>query len=347
MGEINISKSHPWSDGLNDVQISPYLQELQAFAGQSDNYETASSTLQKYLRIPINSSQVKRVTKCYSEILIESEFNLQSVQEEKIIELKESLEDSEVVYAMLDGGMIQTREGEENNDWKEVKLGRIFRSKAIYEVDKHHNWLNDSIYCGHLGGYKSFLEKFEPLTDILDDLGERFVFVADGASWIWRWITEAYPNATQILDFYHGVEHLAKFAKVHFKNKEASQKWLGKQRVGLLNDRIKNIITEIESLKCSKSADKERKKLLTYLENNEHRMLYKTFMNKGIKIGSGAIESAHRTVIQKRMKQSGQRWSVNGAQDIINLRLLNINQKWSVIIDLIKDEEVTNFKKSA
>ena len=88
--------------------------------------------------------------------------------------------------------------------------------------------------------------------------------------------------------------------------------------------------------------------------NNQERMLYKTFMDRGLKIGSGAIESSHRTVIQKRIacpetsgKQSGQRWAQSGAQNIIDLRLLNINQKWEVMVDLIKSKENTKFRKVA
>ncbi len=55
-------------------------------------------------------------------------------------------------------------------------------------------------------------------------------------------------------------------------------------------------------------------------------------------IGSGAIESAHRTVVQKRMKQSGQRWSVQGAQNMLNLRVVRKNLQWSKIIQLTKAE---------
>lgn len=129
-----------------------------------------------------------------------SKNQLQTVQEAKIVEMKAAMaatDSSEVVYGMVDGAMLQTREGEQNNDWKEVKLGRLFRGSAVHELDKHHNWIKNSIYCGHLGCHEDFLEKFEPITDHLDDLEERFVFIADGTTWIWRWISESYPKATQ------------------------------------------------------------------------------------------------------------------------------------------------------
>ena len=97
----------------------------------------------------------------------------------------------------------------------------------------------------------------------------------------------------------------------------------------------------------SKKVEKKRKSLLTYLKNNQTRMLYKTFRDQGLAIGSGAIESAHRTVIQKRLKQSGQRWTIDGAQKIMDLRVVNASKQWHRVVDIIKDEEIKLFNKAA
>jgi hypothetical protein len=59
--------------------------------------------------------------------------------------------------------------------------------------------------------------------------------------------------------------------------------------------------------------------------------------------GSVALEPAHRTVVQKRLKLSGQRWSKAGAQNMLNLRVTNMNEKWDRVIELAK----TNFKQAA
>lgn len=53
-------------------------------------------------------------------------------------------------------------------------------------------------------------------------------------------------------------------------------------------------------------------------------------------IGSGAIESAHPTVIQKRVKLSGQRWTIKGTQNMLNIGVINKNQQWSKIIEMSK-----------
>lgn len=68
-------------------------------------------------------------------------------------------------------------------------------------------------------------------------------------------------------------------------------------------------------------------------------MDYKRYQQIGCGIiGSGAIEAAHRTVVQKRMKQSGQRWSMEGAQNMLNLRVTRKNLQWPKIIELTKSE---------
>jgi len=345
---IEINKGHLWSSSINGFQISPYFQELQTFAGQGDNYTASVIQIEKYLRISVNSSQMERVTKCYGAQLEDQMKEVAEVQLFQVKELKEVLGDDGRAYCMVDGSMIPTREGEDSNDWKEIKLGRIFGDVDNYELDKNHNWISHSIYLAHLGAHRGFVNKFEPIVDVLDDLSERLVFVADGAPWIWNWIEECYGKATQVLDFYHAMEHLAAFGKVYFTKKEEQKKWLSIQKNMLLNDQVVDIIQEITQLsKRTAKVDKTRKSLLTYLQNNQHRMLYKTYMDNDISIGSGAIESAHRTVVQKRLKQSGQRWTLDGAQKIVDLRVVQASQQWHRVIDLIKENEYQNYRIAA
>ena len=66
-------------------------------------------------------------------------------------------------------------------------------------------------------------------------------------------------------------------------------------------------------------------------------MQYKTYLEKGLTIGSGAIESAQKSVIQQRLKLSGQRWSIKGAQYIANLRCAYKSNNWKSIQYLIKN----------
>ncbi len=80
---------------------------------------------------------------------------------------------------------------------------------------------------------------------------------------------------------------------------------------------------------------KEKEKLLKYYKNNKNRMDYPAYIKKGLLIGSGAVEAAHRTVSQKRLKLSGQRWTEKGAQQILNLRVLNLSDRWQEVKNML------------
>jgi len=93
-----------------------------------------------------------------------------------------------------------------------------------------------------------------------------------------------------------------------------------------LQSKVKEVIANIKKQNCT---GKEAQLLINYYTSNADRMDYKAYKKIGAGlIGSGAIESAHRTVVQKRMKQSGQRWSNNGAKNMLNLRVLTMNGQW-------------------
>lgn len=131
------------------------------------------------------------------------------------------------------------------------------------------------------------------------------------------------------------------FTEIHFKDKLTGQNWAAAQKELLLNSKAGKVIKHIKQLK---SKNKEAEKLINYYQSNINRMDYVAYKKIGAGIiGSGAIESAHRTVVQKRMKLSGQRWTIEGAQNLLNLRVIKMNEQWSKIIELTK----IHFKKIA
>jgi len=158
---------------------------------------------------------------------------------------------------------------------------------------------------------------------------------SDGAPWIKNWVEDAFPEAISLLDYYHACEHLHLFSRSFFKDKTVEQKWTNQQKELLLTSQVLEVIKNIKVL--ANGNNKEAEKLIAYYQTNKDRMDYQACMQMGCGIiGSGAIESAHRTIIQKRMKLSGQRWSKKGAQNMLNLRVLNKNQQWCKIIELSK-----------
>ena len=139
------------------------------------------------------------------------------------------------------------------------------------------------------------------------------------------------------MDFYHCKEHLCSFSKECFSGEESLQ-WVESCIEKLKNEQVNALLKELEELPLSnKSLDKSRNKLLAYLTNNKERINYGKFIREGLLIGSGAIESANRDVIQKRMKLSGQRWTVQGAKQMLNLRTCYKSNNQLLIRKLITD----------
>jgi len=146
-----------------------------------------------------------------------------------------------------------------------------------------------------------------------------------------------YPGSMQILDYYHAVEKLQHIARLAFIDEAKKNTWVTEQKDLLLEDQIFVVIDNVRSLRSRTNEMKEEKrKILNYLEENEHRMQYGTYKKKTLLIGSGAIEAAHRHVTQKRLKLSGQRWTIKGAQAISNLRCYHKSNAWHIIDKLIK-----------
>jgi hypothetical protein len=106
----------------------------------------------------------------------------------------------------------------------------------------------------------------------------------------------------------------------------------------LLAQKVDDLLTSIKQQPCgNKHIEREKEKLFNYLQNNQKRINYGLFKKRGLLYGSGAIESANRTIIQKRMKLSGQRWTISGAQQMINLRVCFKNGQSEKLHNLINE----------
>lgn len=328
LGPVTIDNSHPFSKGHNGFQLSGLMQEKMVYAGHLDCYQKCNEIIDQFLSVKVSASQIYRVTDLYGQ-----QIGKITAANERTLS---PLSSNEVLYIEADGGMILTR----NEDWKEVKVGRIFKSSDCCRVDGKPGYISHSQYKAHLGDCKTFKAQMDSLLESYNVVEHRMVFISDGAPWLKNWVEDIYPGAVSILDYYHAVEHLYQFTEKHFKDKQEATIWAKEQEEFLLESMVDTVIENIKKL----SSNKEAQQLIDYYESNRKRMDYKTYKQIGAGImGSGAIESAHRTVVQKRMKLSGQRWGKSGAQNMLNLRVCSMNKQWNKIIELTK----INFKVAA
>jgi hypothetical protein len=330
IGAISFPKGHPLATAPGGFKISPYMQEQLCRAGTKMTFEEAGEEVTKLMGVEVNAKQIERLCHHYGGLLGQVDWK-QAYNE--AIQLRLPLKD-QVTYAMIDGSMVLTRQKDEQ--WKEVKLCRTFQAiDRVENISKGRNYIGQSNYVAHLGNHDDFFDK---VLEILPTQS-RLVFICDGAKWIWKWIEEYFPDSIQILDLYHCKEHLFAFAKIYFANDgHQAQQWVETCINSLIDKQVEKLLVSILELPCGqKQIEKEKEKLYTYLKNNKNRINYGLYKEQGLLFGSGAIESANRDIIQKRMKLSGQRWTLSGAQQMLNLRVCYKSGQSNKLYELIAD----------
>ena len=297
------------SETLGHICISSLAQETMCYIGQHLVFNDAEEVINNLTGAGVNAKQIEGVCHQYGQWIEDAE---NTAIKEDICKEYASDKANELHYVSVDGAMYLTRE----ESWKESKLGRIYQPKDIVKVSPKRTELTASTYVTHLGDHKEFTTKMDYHLENLNHL----VFIADGARWIWKWTEQNYPESIQIVDYYHSKEHLCEFAKLYYKDDKQRHKWIEKYSEMMLTKGIDSVIEELKKLPKHPKTTGKRNTLINYYQRNKDRMQYHHYLEKGLLIGSGAIESAHKDVLQQRLKLSGQRWTMKGFQQMAQLR---------------------------
>jgi hypothetical protein len=205
---------------------------------------------------------------------------------------------------------------------REVKLAVFFTQD---EVD-------DDGYPVRDQGSSSYIATFEPAAvfgDLVKAEGIRrgadhvrqLTILGDGAPWIWGIATGKFPEATQIVDLFHAREHLHDLARLlEFMLGDRKDEWLAARMEDLDYGDIDSICRAARLFPLEGIKKDQLDTALGYFENNAPRMRYKWFRSRGLFVGSGLVESGCKAVIGQRLKLSGMRWTITGADAITTLR---------------------------
>ncbi len=292
--------------GRQGFRSSPYLQQVGCYVGQQCPFDEASELLKQLMGINLSDKQIERICHYHGQLL----------EDELYVDIVEGA-DQTCYYVEMDGSMVLTRQQQKQpGGWKEIKLARLFKAEDVLAI-KQRTLIRHSDYVAHLGGHEHFTQQVAARIGTKHNL----IALGDGARWIWEFWSEHYPSAVQILDLYHVLEKLGMWARVLWGDSERCRDWMALQQSRLESDGVAEVMESVEQERCLGESRKQQQCLLTYLTNNQCRMQYGTYLKAGYLIGSGAIESANREVIQQRLKLSGQRWTPQGLQQVANLRV--------------------------
>jgi hypothetical protein len=260
------------------------------------------------------------------------------------------------VAAEIDGGRVRvrtivkkTRVGGKTKrkkfrvEWREPKV------VILFEVDKKGRMVRGSrpVIDGTLQGPDALIELVAFHLHRMGAAKAKVVtFAADGAPWIWKrldWIVaqvglKAY-RVVEVLDWCHAVHHvsvaLAALPLVEGQRTELYNRLRGLLKAGKSRD----VIAELETLAVGEDKDSSVWREIRYLTKHSDagRLRYNCFRCRGVPMGSGAIESTIRRVINLRLKGNGIYWTEDNAEAVFQLRAAVVSGRWEEILAHTRD----------
>jgi hypothetical protein len=348
LGEVGFTRSryecpecgrtrYPGDEELEVVGTSrsPGLQRMMARAGSRESFKEGSEDLRIYAGIAVSPKDVERVAEGIGaavESWSAAERDVQLRAEEKR-EHRPAPKTIPILYVSYDGtgvpmvpAALKGRKGKQEDGsakTREAKLGCVFTQTATDEEGRPVRDPESTSFVGAIETAEVFGQRIyaEALRRGLNSAAQ-VVVLGDGARWI-RGLAELhFHQALQIIDLYHAKEHVANLCKLlwPYDDKQSHRhrvRWWTDLEAG----KIEKIIREAKKdIPASKETAEKVRTEINYLEENKERMRYAAFREKGWFVGSGVVEAGCKTVIGKRLKQSGMEWSVRGANAIISLR---------------------------
>lgn len=203
---------------------------------------------------------------------------------------------------------------------REVKLAAFFTQTT---TDAKGHPLRDPQSTTYLGSFVGS-DQFGPQTLLAARQrglaqASQVIYLGDGAAWVWEIARTCFPQAAQILDYYHASEHVAALAKAIYADPGTAQNWTIRWQSLLYDSELDELFADVRTA-CPTAPNDDVQRELDYLERNRTRMDYRTYRQRGWFIGSGVVEAGCKRVIGQRLKQSGMFWTEPGAAAVLSLR---------------------------
>ena len=303
-------------------------------------FERAVESLADMLRVHISEPTARRQAENWGAAYVE-------VQEEEVKRIEQELPPApagpEKMLLSVDGAFVPLVGGE----WTEVKtvaLGVI--DEPVWEDDE---W---KVHASELSYFSRWMEAEEFGRAALVETHHRgletaaqVVAVTDGAVWEQGFIDYHREDAARVLDFPHAAEYVAEIGKaVWGEGTETTNEWLNEQLHTLKHEGPMDVLSELRSLTEDHPEQPELSKSLSYLEKREAQMQYPLCLEQGWPIGSGAVESANKLVVEARLKGAGMHWAPAHVNPMLALRNAMCSDRWAHARTQIVDHQLLQRK---
>lgn len=206
---------------------------------------------------------------------------------------------------------------------------------------------------GATGRERVFVEMAVACASRDPDRQKTLVCLLDGERALWEMAGEWLPRAIGILDLFHVLERLWTAAHCfHAEGSAEAAEFVSHRLEMLLEGKVGYVIGGLRRL-CDEhrlTGEKRRRLMeaITSYENNREHMRYDEYIAAGYPIGSGVAEGACRHLVKDRMEGTGMRWTVQGAQAMLHLRAIHLNEHWDEFIEYhIQTEQERLYSKAA
>jgi hypothetical protein len=326
----------PWDDkvGLTGRAFTPATEKVVALAGAvSDSFaEAAARVLPEMAGLDVAETTVQRTAEAVGERIGEYLRGGRTFGFAKSWQWRRDAQGRTCAYISLDlTGVRQQAKGGGKAEGRMPYVAMVYNPVPELPVDcPYRPPPKAAMQARYLSGLYDLDELGLQLRKQAGQVGmnraEVWIGLTDGGNGLEEFVRKNFSrDPVLILDFWHAADHLTQLAKLlHPDDDEQRQALVTSWCHQLKHEGGRRLVEELRAypLPRQQAVQALHAEVLQYLTNNVHRMDYPRYVANGWLIGSGAVESACKTVVCQRLKQAGMRWREYGTDAMCHLRAL-------------------------
>jgi hypothetical protein len=303
------------------------LQRVVTDFGADQAFAQVMDKLVEHYGIVLSESTIRRITEGHAAKIF-----AQAASAEGLLAWSHQRGSSAVLIVEMDGGMVPIVEPDVTQS--DQRKGKKLQWKEAKLCLAHRPGSTTLTYGGTLQGdvANAGQKLFDCARQAGLGRGTQVHAVGDGAPWIAAQVEDQFgAQGHYLLDFYHVCDYLAAAAKSIVVDPAGQPTWMDEQKTRLKTRRGDELIGLLQRyLEPSTVEDNEApvRQCHRYLSQRREQLDYQSALERGLPIGSGEIESAHRYIAQQRLKRPGAWWGEANADHMLALRLNRANRQW-------------------